>query len=166
VTITVKDRETGSTRTYHHAGGSAFEPIQDTGAFAGCVSPAPAQPATAATAAFCDGTALCLGEGGRFRVEATWTTSSGEAGMAQGVGLTSDTGYLFFFDPANVEVLVKAVDGCGVNGRHWIFAGGLTDVEMVLKVTDTSTLQVREYRNPMGQAFRPIQDTGAFASCP
>jgi photosystem II stability/assembly factor-like uncharacterized protein len=168
VTITVRDLETGATRTYHHAGGSAFEPIQDTSAFAGCVSPASAlaQPAAAAPAAFCDGTALCLGEGGRFRVEAAWTTSSGEAGVAQGVGLTSDTGYLFFFDPANVEVLVKTVDGCGVNGRHWIFAGGLTDVEMVLKVTDTATQQVREYRNPKGQAFRPIQDTGAFASCP
>ena len=45
-------------------------------------------------------------------------------------------------------------------------AGGLTDVNVVLTVTDTMTGLVRTYVNPQGTAFQPIQDTSAFATCP
>ena len=165
VTITLRDQVTGETRTYHREAGPAFQPIQDTGALGSCPAPIPARRASAPAGSFCDGTALCLGEGGRFRAEATWTTPTGQSGVAQGVALTSDTGYFFFFDPANVEMLVKVVDGCGANDRHWVFAGGLTNVEVVLRVQDTLTQEMREYRNPMGHPFQPVQDTGAFGAC-
>jgi hypothetical protein len=65
-----------------------------------------------------------------------------------------------------VELVVKALDGCSFNGRHWIFAGGLTDVAVTLTVTDTRSGEVKTYRNPLGTPFAPIQDTGAFPSCP
>jgi len=166
VSITVRDRATGEIRTYHQDGGRPFEPIQDTGAFDGCGSPAAAiQPAIAPSAPDCVGAVLCLGEGDRFRVTATWETLFGDFGPGQAVRLTSDTGYFYFFDAANVELLIKTVDGCGTNGHHWVFAGGLTNVEVVLRVFDTHTEQVREYRNPMAQRFQPIQDTEAFGVC-
>jgi hypothetical protein len=88
------------------------------------------------------------------------------SGTGQAVRLTVDTGYFSFFSPNNVEVIVKVVSGCGFNSRYWTFAGGLTDVNVVLTVTDTQTGAVRTYTNPQGVAFQPIQDTSAFATCP
>lgn len=108
---------------------------------------------------------LCLA-GSRFRIEATWTTQDGGTGPGRAVPLTSDTGYFWFFNSANVEMFVKVLNGCGVNNRFWVFAGGLTDTRVRLTVTDTRTGASKVYNNPQGTAFRPIQDTAAFATCP
>jgi hypothetical protein len=110
-------------------------------------------------------TRLCLNNG-RFAVTSTWSTPNGANGTGQAVVLTGDTGYFWFFNSANVEMLVKVLNACGVNNRYWVFAGGLTDVGVELRVQDTQTGAVRTYRNPQGTAFQPIQDTSAFASCP
>ena len=104
---------------------------------------------------------LCLA-GGRFRVEATWSTDAGE-GRGHAVSLTPDTGYFWFFAGTNIEVIVKVLDACGVNNRFWVFASGLTDVGVVLRVTDSLTGAVRTYTNPRGAPFSPRQDTNAFA---
>ena len=108
-------------------------------------------------------TAMCLRD--RFRVEATWqtATSQGTAGVVQ---LTHESGYLWFFDPANAEVNVKLLDGCVPNGRFWMFAAGTTDVGVTLSVTDTVTGQTKSYASPRGTPFLPILDTSAFATCP
>jgi len=107
---------------------------------------------------------LCL-EGGRFAVSATWQTADGGAGDAQAVALTGDTGYLWFFNAANVEAVIKVLDGCAVGGHHWVFVGGLTNVAVTLTVRDTRTGALKAYQNLQGQAFAPIQDTSAFV-CP
>jgi hypothetical protein len=88
------------------------------------------------------------------------------SGVGSAVPLTSDSGYFWFFDAANIEIVVKTLNGCGVNGRYWVFAAGLTDVEVTLRVTDTQTGALKTYVNPRGIAFQPIQDTSAFATCP
>lgn len=106
---------------------------------------------------------LCLA-GGRFRVEATWSTDAGD-GRGHAVSLTPDTGYFWFFAGTNIEVIVKVLDACGVNNRFWVFASGLTDVGVTLRVTDSLTGAVRTYVNPRGAPFSPRQDTNAFA-CP
>jgi hypothetical protein len=108
-------------------------------------------------------TALCLNT--RFRVQATYQSGSGQSGQAQVVKLTSDTGYLWFFNSSNVEIVVKVLNACGING-YWVFAGGLTDVRVTLTVTDTQTGAVKTYTNPIGTPFQPIQDTSAFSTCP
>jgi hypothetical protein len=110
-------------------------------------------------------TTLCLNNG-RFQVRATFNAPTGQSGNAQVVKLTGDTGYLWFFNPSNVEVVVKVLNGCGVNNRYWVFAGGLTNVRTVITVTDTQTGATKTYINPQGTAFQPIQDTNAFATCP
>jgi hypothetical protein len=81
------------------------------------------------------------------------------------VRLTGDTGYFWFFSASNVEMVVKALNGCGFNSRFWVFAGGLTNVEVVTTVTDTQTGAVQTYRNNLNDAFKPLQDTAAFL-CP
>jgi len=110
-------------------------------------------------------TTMCL-NAERFRVAATWRTAQGQSGSGQTRKLTEDTGYLWFFNSANVEVVVKVLNGCGVNSRYWVFAAGLTNVEVDLTVTDAQSGESKTYRNPQGRAFQPIQDTQAFATCP
>ncbi len=111
-------------------------------------------------------TTLCIGNG-RFAVKATFNAgANGGSGNAQAVALTSDTGYLWFFESSNVEAVVKVIDGCALNNRWWVFAGGLTNVNVVMTVTDTQTNVSKTYTNPANTAFQPIQDTSAFSTCP
>ena len=101
----------------------------------------------------------------RFLVSAEWYTHQLERGRARAVQLQDESGYLWFFSPGNIEVVVKVLDACGFNDRFWVFAGGLTDVEVELTVEDTLTGQVNVYTNNLGDRYQPIQDTGAFATC-
>lgn len=103
---------------------------------------------------------------GRFRVAVSWKTPDGRSGAGHAVPLTEDSGLFWFFNEANIELIVKVLDGCGVNGHYWVFAGGLTDVQATVVVTDTTDGDTRTYVNPQGTAFQPIQDTKAFESCP
>lgn len=109
-------------------------------------------------------TRLCL-TGGRFQVEAQWT-ANGSSGAGHAIPLTSDTGYFWFFADTNVEMVIKVLDACAYNQRFWVYAGGLTNVKVHLTVTDTRSGAVKTFDNPQGTAFRPIQDTSAFATCP
>jgi hypothetical protein len=112
-----------------------------------------------------DANSLCLA-GYRFRVEATFQqTPEGPSAPATAVPLTNDTGYFWFFDPTNIELVTKVLTGCGVNNEYWVFAGGLTDVGIEMKVTDTVTGAVKTYSNAFGTPFQPIQDSSAFP-CP
>lgn len=119
---------------------------------------------TAPTTCVADPVTLCL-DGARFRVRATWTTPGGTTGAGQAATLTADSGYFWFFDSSNIELIVKVLEGCGTNGHRWVFASGLTNVLVSLTVTDILTGTTRVYTNPQGTAFAPIQDTSAF-SCP
>jgi hypothetical protein len=104
--------------------------------------------------------ALCLNRR-RFRVEAEWS-AHGERGAGQAIPLSGEAGAFSFFQPDNVEVVVKVIEGCALNGRFWVFATGLTNVRTVLTVTDTVTGASRTYRNPAGTPFAPVQDISAF----
>ena len=62
-------------------------------------------------------------------------------------------------------MIVKVLEACGVNGYRWVFASGLTNVQVNLTVTDVVTGTTNTYRNPQSTAFQAVQDTKAF-SCP
>jgi hypothetical protein len=111
-----------------------------------------------------DNNTLCL-NGNRFKVRADWETADGsDRGSARAVELTDDTGYFYFFNPENVEVVVKALDACTFANSFWVFAGGLTDLEVTLVVEDTASGEAISYFNPVG-AYQPIRDTSAFSTC-
>jgi hypothetical protein len=110
-------------------------------------------------------TTLCLGEG-RFLVDATWTKPDGESGIAHAAALTPDSGYFWFLEPGNVELAVKTLNGCSTNHHYWFFSGGLTNLQVEIHVTDTTTNETKTYSNPLGRAFQPVTDTKAFSSCP
>ena len=118
-------------------------------------------PATSVSADCSTDVALCMSDG-RFLVDATWTSPDGASGFGHAVRLTEDSGYFWFLEPDNVELAVKTLNGCAVNGHSWFFAGGLTNLEVTIKVTDTTTGQTKTYSNPQGLAFLPIVDTSAF----
>jgi len=109
-------------------------------------------------------TVLCID--GRFAVEASWQTASGKTGPAHAVNLASESGYFWFFDPANVELIAKSLNACGIGKGNWFFAAGMTTVGVHVQVTDTFTGDVRTYDNPLAIPFLPIQDTNGFAFCP
>lgn len=102
---------------------------------------------------------------GRFTVEARWKEPGGDAGFGEPMALTSDTGYFWFFNEENVEVLIKVLDACSFADRFWVFAAGLTNVEVELTVVDTLAQVEQTYTNPLGQPFQPTQDTATFATC-
>jgi hypothetical protein len=103
---------------------------------------------------------------GRFLVSVEWETQDGTRGYGQGSALSGDSGIFWFFNPANVEMLIKVLDGCAAFNHYWVFAAGLTNVGVEISVTDTTTGAVKSYDNPLGIPFEPIQDTRAFATCP
>jgi phospholipase C len=121
-------------------------------------------PATPIGSCVAGDASLCLDDN-RFQVVAQWTTPDGQSGGGHAVGLTADTGYFWFFANTNVEVVVKLLDGCSLSNTFWVFAGGLTNVQTTIQVTDTVTGDIKTYTNPQNTAFLPIQDTNAFATC-
>ncbi|HWM91191.1 MAG TPA: hypothetical protein VN493_10520 [Thermoanaerobaculia bacterium] len=168
-TLRITDTVTGRVRTYQNPSGKLAS-ASDTGAFpAGKTAAATAESVEidmepleleSAVAATCapGPSDLCLD--GRFRVSLTWK-AQGKQGAGQAVSLTSDTGYFWFFQQSNVEVIVKVLDGRGLNGHFWVFYGALTDVEYELTVVDTETGERATYRNPPGR-MASVGDTSAL----
>jgi hypothetical protein len=109
-------------------------------------------------------TTLCLNNA-RFRVTVFYATGDGASGVGMGFPLTGDSGYFWFFNPENIELVVKVLSACSLDGHFWVFAGGLTNVGVTLLVEDTVTGASQVYTNPVGSAFEPLQETKAF-SCP
>ncbi len=194
VDILVTDVLTGQTATYNNPLDRPFPPILDTNALAVCPgsSASAAEPSLAAAELEAGGfesesevaslagdpgfdlarldtkgsdTFLLL-NGGRFRISIDWQTGAGQSGQGHGVQLTADTGYFWFFNPNNVEVLLKVLNACGLNEHYWVFSGGLTNVRAVIRVEDTSNGTVKTYTNPQNTPFQPILDTSAFETCP
>jgi streptogramin lyase len=124
---------------------------------------APASPVASIAAAACvpGSTTLCLRQG-RFQVRVDWSVpSQGRSGSGAAVPVTGDTGYLWFFSEANVELIVKVLDGRSINGHFWVFYGALSNVEYTINVLDTETGAVRTYSNPSGN-LASHADTSAF----
>jgi ELWxxDGT repeat protein len=172
--LTVTDTRTGLERRYYNLPGR-FASVGDTqgfgplGAYKSRTVAAPSPPpviserldAAAATGTCVPGpNRLCLNDG-RFSVQAAWKDFSGHSGAGNAVGLTGDTGYFWFFDAANVEVVLKVLDGRPVNGKFWVYYGALSNVEYTLTVTDTVTGKVKTYANPPGR-FASAGDSSAF----
>ncbi len=108
-------------------------------------------------------TALLL-QGGRFKVEVTWAVPpQGTSGIGTAVPIAPDTGAFWFFSPANLELMIKVLDGRAINGHFWVFYGALSNVEYTLKVTDLSNGSVWTHHNPYG-TLNSTTDTLAFTS--
>ncbi|HEV8628987.1 MAG TPA: fibronectin type III domain-containing protein [Thermoanaerobaculia bacterium] len=105
---------------------------------------------------------MCL-DNGRYRVEATYERGSDVHGNAHVSALSQQSGLFWFFSSTNVEALVKVLDGCTVNNHRWVYATGLTDLRVLVRLVDTKTGETASYLNEGGGAFAPVQDTEALS---
>lgn len=106
---------------------------------------------------------LCLGEG-RFDVTVDFFDPRGRGWTAARTkAFSRDTGFFTFFGETNVEVMVKVLDACGVNGHYWVFAGGATDLGIRLTVLDKATGLSAPYETVAGRPFRAITNLRAFS---
>ncbi len=155
--LEVTDLTTGASKTYHNPqreicgnGDTLSLP-----ALAGTAVPVePFGPAanTARTTGSCAGDARTLCLLGRFSVEVEWHDQrTGATGHGTAVPGSESSGTFSFFDPANLELVVKMLDGTPVNGHYWFFFGALSDVEYTLRVRDSATGTERTYSNPGGE---------------
>jgi uncharacterized delta-60 repeat protein len=110
-------------------------------------------------------TQACL-VGGRFRVSVNWKESTGQAGTGNLTSFGSDNSSIFyFFDPTNFELLLKVLNGCGVDNQYWVFFSATTNVGFTITVTDTLHNVTKTYTNKVNVVAPPVTDTSAFA-CP
>jgi len=165
--LEVLDHSSGATKTYFGSGSG--EPILDTSAFFTCSVPeqdsefSPAVPAAPESRRCADDHRdLCLGEGGRYRVSATWQTESAQGRALPVADGSANSGLFTFFSPANWEMMVKVLDGCHINNKHWVFAAGTTDVAWTLTVEDRQTGATKTYQNALGEPSITLTDTAAF----
>jgi hypothetical protein len=115
--------------------------------------PAAGEPFPPTASCIPDGRTLCLLDG-RLAVRVAWRNQhsvAGTTGIGHAVPLSDETGLFWFFSAANVELVVKGLDGRGLNGRLWLFYGALSDVEYAVTVTDAATGLTRTYVNPPGE---------------
>ncbi len=76
------------------------------------------------------------------------------------------SGLLYFFDRDNVEVLVKVLDGCAINGHRWVFSAPVTDLAFNLEITEQATGRTFSHRNPRGMTASTAGDAAAFPCTP
>jgi hypothetical protein len=110
---------------------------------------------------------LCLNRN-RFQIEIDWALANGTVGVGKAVPLAGreDSGLFWFFEPENIELLIKVLEHCEPPFESfWVFYAATTNVGFELTVTDTVSGEVKVYRNPAGTTALPIQDTQAFKTC-
>ena len=110
----------------------------------------------------CAPTAAALSFPGVARVYLCYETPAGEAGDARtGIWQSSEAGLLWFFNRDNAEVLIKVLNGCGINGHRWVFVAPVTDVAFNLYVVDSEG-RTWPHHNRQGQTAEARSDTFAF----
>ena len=114
-----------------------------------------------------DGTTLCID--GRWQVQASFQTTQGggSAGVGKATSLAEvgvDQGGLFsFFNEDNPELLVKVLDGCDINGHHWVLLSAATNVGYTVTVRDVVDGSSYTATNNDGTLSAAIADTEAQA---
>jgi hypothetical protein len=106
---------------------------------------------------------LCLLDG-RFELSVDWHDQhNGNVGTGKAVPGTDRTGYFWFFNSQNIELVTKVLDNSAAGGNFWFFYGALSDVEYTITVRDTVTDVTKSYHNSPGE-FCGRADTDGFPS--
>ncbi|HYG62354.1 MAG TPA: hypothetical protein VEL74_07220, partial [Thermoanaerobaculia bacterium] len=160
-TMTVTDTRTGRVKTYRNGprecGGIDQEAFPGAAALA---APAAGAVEKAGRRGGCAAgkNALCLLDK-RLRVEVDWRNpADGTSGRGVAGPLGQQSGLFSFSNPANVELVVKALP---FQDRIAVFYGALSDLDYTITVTDTRTGAVKAYSNPSGNFCGGI-DNQAF----
>jgi hypothetical protein len=111
-------------------------------------------------------TSACLNT--RFSVSVTFRDpNTGLTGTGQVVSCPNpDSAMFWFFAPNAWEVMVKSINGCGLNSRYWAFSAATTNVFYRLNVADIRGGANKIYFNYPGPPAPAVTDTAAFTTCP
>ncbi len=103
----------------------------------------------------------------RFKVTVNYDATPASGKGPATVLLESQQSVKFsFFDPGNIELILKILNACvAPYNKWWVSAGGLTNVGVAITVTDTQTGKVKTYSSAKNQLFQTFFDTAAF-DCP
>jgi hypothetical protein len=181
LTTTVTDTKTGAFKTYSNVRGTAAPPELDSSAFdcdagdfarAEEAAPPPLLQSEAGldlgAAAGCTASPATLCIDGRYQIQVSYTAGSlagaGTAISLAGLGVTQG-GLFWFFGAENPEMLIKVIDACSFNSKHWVFFSAATNVGLQVTVKDTQTGASVTYANSEGTAARPVLDVSALP-CP
>ncbi len=80
---------------------------------------------------------LCLRDGWftvRFYLD--WDLPDLREGHVIRNPLRDSYGAFWIYGDDNPEVSLKVLDGCGINGKFWVFAGGMTERSFLLYIKD------------------------------
>jgi hypothetical protein len=106
-----------------------------------------------------DNFTLCL-LSSRFRVQVGWTNQfDGSSGSGRAIASTDSTGFFYFTDPSNYELVVKILNFGNVIK---VFYGELTDLQFTITVIDTVSGAVKTYKNTPGDCG--AIDNNAFST--
>lgn len=102
----------------------------------------------------------------RFVARVAWQDFAGGHGYGHPVPEgAEDSALLWFFAADNWEILLKVLDGCGLNGHWWILGSGATTVPFTLEVFDLETGAKWTHTNPSGRRAGTLLNT-SFSTCP
>ncbi|HET9227810.1 MAG TPA: hypothetical protein VFR31_14140, partial [Thermoanaerobaculia bacterium] len=118
-----------------------------------------------------DATTLCVDDQSgdrRFKVTVSYQTQQGGGSSGSGKAIplsplgVSRGGLFWFFSADSPDMLVKILNGCGVNGYYWVFISAGTNIGLTMTVTDTQIGRQKIYQNNDLNPAVPVQDTAAF----
>ena len=114
-----------------------------------------------------DENTLCLGDRWEIRTAFATVQDGGQSGVAEAVSLKDSGidqgGVLAFFDATNPELLVKVLDGCAINGHHWVLVSAATNVGYTLQVRDVTDGSTWTHTNPDLSLSAAVADVEAQA---
>jgi concanavalin A-like lectin/glucanase superfamily protein len=161
ITSTINSVQPGLVAVYHLDG----SPNDSIGGHNGLTGGTAAYTTLAPVLCVSSATVVCF-ESNRFAVSSRWMTPGGETGVGTVVpGASTNSALFWFFSADNWELMVKELNGCGVNARRWVFSAATTNVHYKLSVTDGATGAVKRYFNYQNVSAPAVNDTGAFF-CP
>jgi hypothetical protein len=104
----------------------------------------------------------------RFRTSPPGSAPDGLGTRATGI---ADSAVYWFFSSTNWELLLKVLNGCGLNSRYWMFSAATTNVFYRLEIADVTANPLNPggqkiYFNYPGPPAPAVTDVNAFATCP
>jgi hypothetical protein len=97
----------------------------------------------------------------RFKVEVTYDARPQNGSGPGSVIIESRESVKFsFLSSGSIELVVKILNDCTSSLKKWrVFVGGLTDLGVSIKVTDTVSNVVKIYSSQKGKLFQSVADT-------
>lgn len=108
-------------------------------------------------------TSLCV-DHNRFRLQVRWQ-ANGQTGSGAAIPFTDESGFFWFFNPNNLEMMTKVHDACKLASHQWLFGAATTNVHYVLTATDTLSGKQVAINNPAGKLSPAISDQKTFNDC-